>query len=323
MTKTVFISSTYQDLAPHRRAVWDVFEKFDVNVRGMEDFGARPEAPLDTCIAEVEQSDIYIGIIAFRLGSVDDASGKSFTQLEYERAYQLQKKILIYLIDEDNASVAIRYIDRDFKWEKLEAFKKLLKERHTVDTFISESDLAEKLTRDFKRLLEPKKFMSVDETSEYEQAASAVRKFFLVPKAISGREVRLRVRVVNKPYPASREICTSFNFEFGATVGLEVRIENPSGFEESDLKELYFSAKQAESFLPVSIDDVREIYARLQFIDTYIEHSAAHFQRVIVRQKFASILNLQQALGPLMDEEKVVYEPDGKIVMILTKELTE
>jgi hypothetical protein len=43
MKKTVFISSTYQDLAEHRRAVWQVLEDFDVAVRGMEEFGARPK----------------------------------------------------------------------------------------------------------------------------------------------------------------------------------------------------------------------------------------------------------------------------------------
>jgi hypothetical protein len=85
MNKTVFISSTYEDLKEYRRAIWDLLEKFNVNVRGMEDFGARRDSPLATCIAEVEQSDIYLGVIAFRLGSIDSQSGRSFTQVEYEK----------------------------------------------------------------------------------------------------------------------------------------------------------------------------------------------------------------------------------------------
>jgi hypothetical protein len=323
MPRTVFISSTYHDLAPHRRAVWGVLEEFDVNVRGMEEFGARPEAPLDTCLAEVEQSDIYIGIIGFRLGSVESRSGKSFTQLEYERARDLSKEILIYLIDDQNALVPVRYIDRGFNWEKLEVFKKLLRERHTVDTFVSENDLAEKLRRDFSRLLEPKIRLETVSSTEYEQSSSLIRKFFLIPKAISGREVRLRVKIRGDPYPASRQICDCFNFEFGATIGLRVQILNPSGFEDSDLNELYFPAKQSDTFMPVSIDEVRDIYAKLQFIDTYIEHTAARFQKVVVRKKFMSILNLQNALGPLLDEERIVYEPDAKIVMALTKEVMD
>jgi hypothetical protein len=107
MKKTVFISSTYEDLSEERRLVWSLLEKFEVNVRGMEEFGARTTSPLDTCLAEVDISDIYIGVIAFRIGSVEKNSGKSFTQLEYERAYEGNKDILIYLVDEDNAKVLV------------------------------------------------------------------------------------------------------------------------------------------------------------------------------------------------------------------------
>ncbi len=99
MNKTVFISSTYEDLKEYRRAIWDLLEKFNVNVRGMEQFGARKEAPLTTCLAEVEQSDVYLGVIAFRLGSIDSQT--------------------IYLVDEQNALFAVRYIDQDEKKKNL------------------------------------------------------------------------------------------------------------------------------------------------------------------------------------------------------------
>src|SRR6266404_1281437 len=145
MNKTVFISSTYDDLKEYRRAVWELLEKFDVNVRGMEQFGARKEAPLATCLAEVEQSDVYLGVIAFRLGSIDSQTGRSFTQIEYERAHELGKEVLIYLVDEQNALFAVRYIDQYEKKKKLEAFKGLLRERHTTESFTTVEDLKEKL----------------------------------------------------------------------------------------------------------------------------------------------------------------------------------
>jgi hypothetical protein len=50
--RTFFISSTYKDLKDYRREVWDALKKFDVAVRGMEEFGARTAAPLETCLAE-------------------------------------------------------------------------------------------------------------------------------------------------------------------------------------------------------------------------------------------------------------------------------
>ena len=70
VNRTVSISSTFEDLREHRRAVWDVLEGFEVSVRGMEQFGARSETPLETCLAAVEQSDVYVGLLAYRLGSV-------------------------------------------------------------------------------------------------------------------------------------------------------------------------------------------------------------------------------------------------------------
>src|SRR5260370_33120222 len=133
-SKTIFISSTYKDLCQHRRAVWDVLTKFDVNVRGMEQFGARTSGPLETCLAEVGQSDVYVGIIAFRLGSIDAESRQSFTELEYEHAVALKKDILIYLADEDAAIFPFSALDTDSKRKaQLLSFKKRLLDQQTVD----------------------------------------------------------------------------------------------------------------------------------------------------------------------------------------------
>jgi hypothetical protein len=52
-SRTVFISSTYQDLAQHRRAVWEVLLDYDASVRGMEEFGARSEGALDTTLVQI------------------------------------------------------------------------------------------------------------------------------------------------------------------------------------------------------------------------------------------------------------------------------
>lgn len=150
MKPTVFISSTYNDLKLHRNQVWRVIKAFDINIRGMEEFGAKKETPLETCLREVEKSDIYIGIISMRYGSIDNSSGKSYTQLEYERALEKNLDILIYLIDEDNGIVKTGNIDFSYKQEKLQAFKLELR-RHTVDVFINEVDLAQKIQ---KKLLE-------------------------------------------------------------------------------------------------------------------------------------------------------------------------
>jgi hypothetical protein len=54
--KTVFISSTYKDLHEYRKAVWELLPKFDVEVRGMEKFGARATSARETCLADGDDS---------------------------------------------------------------------------------------------------------------------------------------------------------------------------------------------------------------------------------------------------------------------------
>lgn len=63
MNRSVFVSSTYEDLKEHRKAVWDLLGCYDVRVRGMERFGARTNDALSTCLTECEQSDVYVGIV--------------------------------------------------------------------------------------------------------------------------------------------------------------------------------------------------------------------------------------------------------------------
>lgn len=319
MRRTIFVSSTYQDLSTHRKAIWGLLEEFDVAVRGMEEFGARTETPLETCLIEVGQSDIYIGVVGFRLGSVEESSGKSYTQLEYEKAQELKKETLVYLIDEENARVPVKYIDRDANREKLEAFKRTLRDRHTVDSFVTEDDLVQKLRRDLGRHLQLKKSKSQN-PDECLLAADIIRKFLLVPKLIAGREVRLGLKITGNPYPASREICSAFNYEFGATVGVPVEISRPEGFANSGLSEIYLVAKQVEGFLPVAKGDSREVYAKLQFSEDKVEKVRTRFKHETTYTGQASAL-LAAAMGPL--GEAIHHQPEAKIILALTKQVVE
>jgi hypothetical protein len=233
MNRTIFISSTFTDLQFHRKAVWSLLEKFDVVVRGMERFGARQETPLATCMAELEQSDIYVGIVALKLGSIEPNSGKSYTQLEYERACELKKEILIYLVDEKNAKVSVENIDFGERREKLLAFKSILKERHTVDWFTTEADLASKLGHRLRELLASKSAEPAP-TDEFVRAEGVLSNFLLLPRVHSGTEVRVRVKLPKQFSPASRGVCNAFNLQFGATIVGEIQVLAPSGVSALD-----------------------------------------------------------------------------------------
>lgn len=160
MKPKIFISSTYLDLIPYRKKLWEVLSNLDIHILGMENFGARSSAPLETCLQEVTQGDVFIGILAYRYGSIDSASKKSFTQLEYERAIDCKKEILIYKFDEDSF-IKPRFIDFGTKSNKLIKFKRILSNNHTVETYKDPGDLSFKVDKDLRDLLPrlPKKFI--------------------------------------------------------------------------------------------------------------------------------------------------------------------
>lgn len=259
--KTVFISSTFIDLKEERKKVWDTLEKFDVTVKGMEQFGARKTTPLATCISEVEQSDIYVGIIGMRYGSEETNSGKSYSQLEYEKAVEQNKEILIYLIDEENSSVTPNLIQYD-KIQKLNNFKAILKDKHTIDTFSNPQDLVTKLQRKFKELLTPKATAVIE--NEYDNTKKVIDLFFLVPAAYSGREIKLKVKFVGQPLPVSKAICKNFNFEFGKTVVCKIEVVLPT-FKFQNFRHLFIEFEQFKKFITLDRSIEYEVFAKVLF----------------------------------------------------------
>jgi Domain of unknown function (DUF4062) len=312
MLKTIFVSSTFVDLAGHRRAVWELLESRKLAVRGMEQFGARPETPLATCIAELEQSDIYIGIVAFRLGSIEQSSGKSFTQLEYERAQELQKPTLIYVIDEENALVNVKFVDQGESREKLDAFKRTLRERHTVDSFLDDKNLVKKIGRDLERLLGTTADVEIN-ADEVAEVTADLKRFLLAPKTLSGHEVKLEIRTTSAPFPASRAVCDAFNLEFGATVGANVQITQPTFNGLHEISELYMTAKQATELAPFSTSARYLIHARLQFSPSPIKEVTARY-RTYSETSFA---NTAMALAQGTTTFRI--EADAKIALALSR----
>ncbi len=263
MKKTVFISSTYLDLKEERKKVWECLEKFDVAVKGMEQFGARKSNPLETCLAEVEQSDIYVGILGMRYGSEEPNLGKSYSQLEYEKAIEQNKEILIYIIDEENSTVKPNLIQFD-KIHKLNNFKTVLKERHTIDAFSNSQDLVLKLQRQFSKYLTPKKEIVI--ADEYENTKKILDLFFLVPSIYSGREIKLKVKFTGPPKPVSKPICQNFNFDFGKTIINQITVEYPV-FEFKNFKHIFIEFRLFEKFISMDKNLEYEIYAKVLFKD--------------------------------------------------------
>ena len=150
----VFVSSTFTDLQTHRAAVRDVLVRLKAVVNGMEYFGALPDSPKEECLRILRGCQFYIGIIAMRYGSIDSATGKSFTHHEYEEAQRLRLPSLIYILDEDRHQVLPKNVEFGESALKLQHFKSALRASHVVGQFSSPEDLAMRIAQDLPALVE-------------------------------------------------------------------------------------------------------------------------------------------------------------------------
>ncbi len=94
----VFISSTFTDLIDERQAAVSAVLKAGHIPAGMELFTAGDRSQMTTIKDWIDESDVYMLILGGRYGSIEKASGISYTELEYDYAVQLQKPIFAVVI---------------------------------------------------------------------------------------------------------------------------------------------------------------------------------------------------------------------------------
>lgn len=92
----VFVSSTYTDLQEERQAAVEAILDSGHIPAGMELFISGNGPQLKTIYKWMDESDVYMLILGGRYGSIEEKSGKSYTQLEYE--YALNKSIPVFAV---------------------------------------------------------------------------------------------------------------------------------------------------------------------------------------------------------------------------------
>jgi len=141
----VFISSTYKDLIDYRAAAFRAVEGTSYQPTKMEVFGARYEEPVKTCLNEVEECEIFIGIYAFRYGHIPDGSVISITEMEYVHAKKLGKKIYCFILDEKKQPWFTEFVEEEPGKTKLKDFKQRVQKLHVCDYFTTPDDLRAKV----------------------------------------------------------------------------------------------------------------------------------------------------------------------------------
>lgn len=96
----VFISSTYTDLIEERQqAVTAVLDSNHIPA-GMELFKANNQDQMNVIRQWIDESDVFMLILGGRYGSIDPATQKSYTHLEYEYALEKNMPIFTLILDE-------------------------------------------------------------------------------------------------------------------------------------------------------------------------------------------------------------------------------
>jgi hypothetical protein len=128
----IFVSSTYTDLREERAKVVRAIQEGGNIPTGMELWGAANQIPWNVIDAFLKACDYYVLIIKARYGSIDDSSGLSYTEREYDTAYELGIPVLAFVYD-DPDGVAVREADTDpARKKRLQDFIDKVSARHTT-----------------------------------------------------------------------------------------------------------------------------------------------------------------------------------------------
>lgn len=125
----VFVSSTYEDLQEERKKVMEALLQMNCFPVGMEYFNASDSSQWEVIKSLIRECDYYILIVAGRYGSIEEESGKSYTQKEFEYAIE-QKVPVISFVHKSPDSISKKYVEMDAEANRLlDTFKADIKKR--------------------------------------------------------------------------------------------------------------------------------------------------------------------------------------------------
>ncbi|SNX59081.1 protein of unknown function [Nitrosomonas ureae] len=148
----VFVSSTYNDLIEERAEIMQALLELDCMPAGMELFPAANEEQWNWIKKVIDESDYYLVIIGGRYGTISNATGMSFTEMEYRYAIETVKPVIAFLHEDPSKIEAGKTEGSSQAKKKLEQFRKLAEQR-LCKYFTSPADLGAKMSRSITQLI--------------------------------------------------------------------------------------------------------------------------------------------------------------------------
>ena len=138
----VFISSTYKDLIEERKKVQERLLMADCIPAGMEAFVAANDEQFEVIKKVIDLCDYYVLIIGKRYGSINQKTGLSYTEMEYDYAVSQKIPVLVFAID-DNVNLQDDKVETNpIAIEKLKCFKEKAMKNRLASIWKDKGDLA-------------------------------------------------------------------------------------------------------------------------------------------------------------------------------------
>lgn len=125
----VFVSSTYEDLQEERKKVMEALLQMNCFPVGMEYFNASDSSQWEVIKSLIRECDYYVLIVAGRYGSIEEESGKSYTQKEFEYAIEQGVPVISFVHKAPESLPGIKIEQEQIKRDKLEEFKSCVKKK--------------------------------------------------------------------------------------------------------------------------------------------------------------------------------------------------
>lgn len=125
----VFVSSTYEDLQEERKKVMEALLQMNCFPVGMEYFNASDSSQWEVIKSLIKECDYYVLIVAGRYGSIEEESGKSYTQKEFEYAVEQGVPVISFVHQCPESLPVTKYEQDSLKRDKLEEFRTCIKKK--------------------------------------------------------------------------------------------------------------------------------------------------------------------------------------------------
>ena len=140
-----FVSSTYEDLKEERDVAIHAILTMNQFPIGMEMFSAADDDQWQIIKEAIDSSDYYILIIGNRYGSIEETTGGSYTEKEFDYAVSQGIPVLAFIIEKSVRMAPDKYESDPLKKEKLDVFKEKVKNSGRYVKFWKNKDNLESL----------------------------------------------------------------------------------------------------------------------------------------------------------------------------------